>query len=261
MKCCSKCKIEKDDSEFPSRSNICKICRKEWNKQYQQNNAEVLKEKRKQYRQNNAEAIKEQKKQYRQNNAEAIKERRKQYRQNNTEEIKEREKQYREINKQILKEKRQKYKQESNLKKRLKYKEDVNFRERYKKQAREWRHKNPEKSILKDSRRRSVEKNIPFNLSAEDIIIPEVCPILKIPLNKNTGLWKDDSPSIDRIIPEKGYVKENIIIISYRANRIKNDHTISEIVNGNIDYSCDPEDNKKIIEYYKKILEEAKKNE
>lgn len=183
MKRCSKCSIEKDDGEFPSGRNTCKICK--------------------------------------------------------------------------TKEYREKY----NLKRNLKYKIDPEFRDAEKQRSRNWRHKNPEKSILKDARRRSIEKNIPFNLSSEDIIIPEVCPILKIALNKNTGLWKDDSPSIDRIIPEKGYVKENIIIISYRANRIKNDHTISEIVNGNIDYSCDPEDNKKIVQYYKKLLEQVNQND
>jgi hypothetical protein len=41
--------------------------------------------------------------------------------------------------------------------------------------------------------------------------------------------WRDNSPSLDRIVPEKGYVRDNVLVVSYRANRIKNDATISEL--------------------------------
>ena len=37
------------------------------------------------------------------------------------------------------------------------------------------------------------------------------------------------SPSLDRIDPNRGYTKDNIIVMSYRANRIKNDATKEEI--------------------------------
>ena len=36
----------------------------------------------------------------------------------------------------------------------------------------------------------------------------------------------DLTPSIDRIDPKKVYVKDNIIVVSMRANRIKTDATI-----------------------------------
>jgi hypothetical protein len=39
---------------------------------------------------------------------------------------------------------------------------------------------------------------------------------------------EDNSPSLDRINPEKGYVRGNIAIISYRANRMKADGTADE---------------------------------
>jgi len=65
-------------------------------------------------------------------------------------------------------------------------------------------------------------------------VIPDVCPILGIPLNYlGTGVacWSrtDNSPSIDQLIPGKGYHKDNINIISWRANRIKNDGTYEEL--------------------------------
>lgn len=34
---------------------------------------------------------------------------------------------------------------------------------------------------------------------------------------------------MDRVIPELGYVKGNVEIISYRANRLKNDATYHEL--------------------------------
>ena len=62
-----------------------------------------------------------------------------------------------------------------------------------------------------------------------DIIIPTYCPILKIKLLFSKNIVQDNSPSVDRIIPELGYVKGNIQIISFKANRIKGHATINEL--------------------------------
>ena len=40
---------------------------------------------------------------------------------------------------------------------------------------------------------------------------------------------RNNFPSVDRIIPKKGYVQGNLIWVSYRANRIKTDATIKEL--------------------------------
>ena len=56
--------------------------------------------------------------------------------------------------------------------------------------------------------------------------IPDVCPVLGIPLDqdpKGKGERSDNSPSLDKFIPSLGYVKGNIHIISWRANHLKND--------------------------------------
>lgn len=84
---------------------------------------------------------------------------------------------------------------------------------------------------------RAKKHGIPFNLDVEDIVIPDKCPILGIELNKSkfTGRPLPNTPSIDKIIPAKGYVKGNIDIISYRANSLKNNGTLEEF--------------KKIVEY------------
>ena len=64
--------------------------------------------------------------------------------------------------------------------------------------------------------------------------IPDLCPIFNIPLNydgveKQGWTRTDNSPSLDRIDSNKGYATDNIHIISWRANRIKNDSTVEEL--------------------------------
>lgn len=76
-----------------------------------------------------------------------------------------------------------------------------------------------------NTKARAKKKNVPFNLTIEDLVIPNKCPILDIPLVRGSGSPKANSPSIDRIKPELGYVKGNIQIISFAANWIKRDYS------------------------------------
>lgn len=83
--------------------------------------------------------------------------------------------------------------------------------------------------MLAQSKKRSKRNGIPFNITREDIIIPDVCPILGIPLFVGDGLAGPNSPSLDRIVPELGYTKGNVVVISYRANTIKSNATPQEL--------------------------------
>jgi hypothetical protein len=78
---------------------------------------------------------------------------------------------------------------------------------------------------------RAKKKGLPFNLKfPEDIFIPSYCPIFGIKLEKGLqGSPEDNSPSLDRIVPELGYVRGNVAVISNRANRIKMDATYNEL--------------------------------
>jgi hypothetical protein len=40
----------------------------------------------------------------------------------------------------------------------------------------------------------------------------------------------DNSPSLDRVDPDGGYVAENVVIVSMKANRIKQNGTLDEIL-------------------------------
>lgn len=76
---------------------------------------------------------------------------------------------------------------------------------------------------------RAREKGLPFNIEVSDVIIPEVCPLLGVPLTRNKKVNRFDSPSLDRLLPAEGYVKGNVAVISNRANAIKNNATADEL--------------------------------
>lgn len=88
----------------------------------------------------------------------------------------------------------------------------------------------PAKMMLKRAQGRAKAAGITFDIELNDIIIPTHCPVLGIELNVGSGLHSDNSPSLDRIIPDNGYTKGNVIVVSWRANRIKCDATPTELV-------------------------------
>ena len=89
--------------------------------------------------------------------------------------------------------------------------------------------KKHETRLLNYARRNSRRRGEDCTLVVEDIFIPELCPVLGIRLVPGSHTHQDCSPSVDRIDSSKGYIKDNIWIISARANRIKNNATIEEI--------------------------------
>jgi hypothetical protein len=85
--------------------------------------------------------------------------------------------------------------------------------------------------MIQNARSRAKVSEVPFTITVRDVVIPSHCPILGIPLFPMKGKkgGGDNSPSLDRIEPERGYVPGNIIVISNRANRLKSDATIEEL--------------------------------
>ena len=77
---------------------------------------------------------------------------------------------------------------------------------------------------------RAKRKGVPFTITLDDVPpIPEACPVLGIPLRINNTAARGDSPSLDRIVPQLGYVPGNVMWISHRANSIKSDATPAEL--------------------------------
>lgn len=101
---------------------------------------------------------------------------------------------------------------------------------------RTYRTKIPGMSLYRTAKERAKHKNLPFTIEFTDLVFPPTCPILGFPLvsfsgnveKKSGGRW--NSPSIDRIIPELGYVKGNVQVISHLANMMKSSATPEQLL-------------------------------
>lgn len=80
------------------------------------------------------------------------------------------------------------------------------------------------------SRKKQNTKNTKWEweIVMSDLVWHTHCPILGVELDWFAEKRQENSPSIDRIDSTKGYVKGNVQIMSWRANRIKNDGTAEE---------------------------------
>tara|TARA_R110000824_G_scaffold78135_1_gene197337 strand:- start:510 stop:1055 length:546 start_codon:yes stop_codon:yes gene_type:complete len=108
--------------------------------------------------------------------------------------------------------------------------------------------KNWEQKRVKDAKKRAKSRNLPFNLTTEYIksIAPPdmICPALGIQMKvgENVKNSKIRSPSLDRLIPELGYIKGNVIVVSTRANILKRDATLEELM--------------QVAKFYEKVFKE-----
>ncbi len=96
---------------------------------------------------------------------------------------------------------------------------------------REYFKKNPHFYIFWQAKQRARKLGLLFDISPDDCVAPEFCPILGLRLERNVGGRKPlpSSPSLDRIVPELGYTKGNVQVISQRANAMKNDASMEEL--------------------------------
>ena len=88
--------------------------------------------------------------------------------------------------------------------------------------------------IFKRARQRSRDRGIVFTITLHDVMdlsVPVVCPAVGIPLkHKVSTSQTDDSVSIDRIDSTRGYEPDNVHLISWRANRLKSNATLDELI-------------------------------
>lgn len=102
--------------------------------------------------------------------------------------------------------------------------------------AAQWRRQytkdHPEKRLLWAAKKRAKEHNLPFNLEENDIIIPLYCPYLGIKLSTTSqrGDSRENVCSLDKIVPNLGYVKGNVEVISHLANTMKSNATKEQLL-------------------------------
>lgn len=191
MKTCTKCSVAKSADEFGHSSRNkdgLYSSCKQCQREFRQANKEKISKKARKHREKNSEAITRKKRQYYLENKEAVKRARREYHQTNKTTISEK---------------------------------------------RKTEHRNnPTKTLLGSASRRARKRGLEFNLKADDVIIPEKCPRLPditLAIADNESAAKQGhSPTLDRIDSTKGYTRENVEVISYRANSIKSNSTLEE---------------------------------
>lgn len=93
-----------------------------------------------------------------------------------------------------------------------------------------------EKTLLYQSQRakfrtkkvNALRTGYTWEIEFGDLEWPTHCPILGIEIDYFSPFRVENSPSFDRINSSKGYEKGNVHILSWRANRIKNDGSAEE---------------------------------
>lgn len=91
----------------------------------------------------------------------------------------------------------------------------------------------------------AAARGIPFTLTFSEISWPTHCPVLGMELDYMTEGRQENSVSFDRIDDTQGYLDGNVVICSWRANRLKNNGTADE--------------HQKIADFYKKFLQSETK--
>lgn len=99
-----------------------------------------------------------------------------------------------------------------------------------KKKKRKYYVDNHNRRLFQSAKERAAKRGLAFEITLEDIVIPEKCPIFGIPLCKGEGAMHDGSPTLDRIDNTRGYTKDNIHVISWKANKLKGDGTSHDLM-------------------------------
>jgi hypothetical protein len=95
-----------------------------------------------------------------------------------------------------------------------------------------WEMRNPDKVLLRAAKQRAKRDGREFDIDLSDVVIPAVCPILGIEITPRAGMGRmfPNSPSLDRIDPALGYIKGNVWVISWKANRMKHDASPADLL-------------------------------
>jgi hypothetical protein len=78
-------------------------------------------------------------------------------------------------------------------------------------------------------RLRAKNRGMECEVTTKNISIPEVCPLLGIPLFFTDGEVTSNTPSMDRIDNKRGYTLDNIQVISWEANRLKSNQSLDGV--------------------------------
>ena len=103
------------------------------------------------------------------------------------------------------------------------------YHDREKEQRRRSHKHNIIRAMLSRAKQRALKHGYEFNLTKDDIHIPELCPLLEVPFVLGDKKNYEYTPTIDRIDNSKGYIKGNVWVITKKANSMKNSASHKEL--------------------------------
>lgn len=107
----------------------------------------------------------------------------------------------------------------------------VERRKQYSEARRKADDRNIGRYLLNIAKKRAKEEGIPCTITVADIVVPTNCPITGAELRRYQGKFDQNSYTLDKVVPELGYVPGNVRVISWRANNAKYNLSREEIVN------------------------------
>ena len=93
--------------------------------------------------------------------------------------------------------------------------------------ARQTRENRCRTNMLYNARRRAAKRGVPFALTFDDMQWGTHCPCCSVEFAFDAE--HNRRPSIDRLIGERGYVRDNIVFVCCRCNTLKAGMTPKEM--------------------------------
>jgi len=81
--------------------------------------------------------------------------------------------------------------------------------------------------LFRSARNGAKQRGLEFSITEEDLVVPEHCPIFGFKMEP--GGKRSTSPSVDRIDNTKGYIPGNVVVVSVKANHVKSDCSMEEL--------------------------------
>ncbi len=109
----------------------------------------------------------------------------------------------------------------------------------------DYRRRHPVRRLLSNARHRAKQRGEEFTIEELDLLpAPTHCPVFGFELiyaGFAKGVKHDPRlATLDRIDNSKGYVKGNVVIVSWRANNLKRDATLDEL--------------RRLVEFYAELM-------
>ncbi len=89
---------------------------------------------------------------------------------------------------------------------------------------------------FKTRRQAALREGIPFTIEFDDLELPEFCPVFGVKLEYSGSKQENgkqtrnpNKASIDKLIPELGYIPGNVFVVSWRANNLKSNMSIDQL--------------------------------